>query len=169
MGILSLLSKTGSNQCFLTCNQLKFQVACPGYASRSPGRADTVQNPDGVAAEERAVVKSMNSGLYGPLGVPATPLGPGIPVRCCPRSNSQKIVLDKSGILYFSGSSWSITPRTSLVSSLFPSSIGGAAWQVPIVRASKEGSLRPRVARAQGIVRQALIFFLLPFLHFPQY
>jgi hypothetical protein len=30
---------------------------------------------------------------------------------------------------------------------------GVAAWRFPIVRASNEGSLRPRVARAQGIVR----------------
>ena len=31
--------------------------------------------------------------------------------------------------------------------------LGGAAWRFPIVRASNEGLLRPRVARAQGIAR----------------
>jgi hypothetical protein len=31
------------------------------------------------------------------------------------------------------------------------SSIGVAAWRIPIVRASNEGRLRPRVARTQGI------------------
>ena len=28
-----------------------------------------------------------------------------------------------------------------------------AAWLIPVVRASNEGSLRPRVARAQGMTR----------------
>ncbi len=35
----------------------------------------------------------------------------------------------------------------------------GALWRFPIVRASNEGSPRPRVARAQGIARPLFSFF----------
>jgi hypothetical protein len=45
--------------------------------------------------------------------------------------------------------------RHSAVPSL--SVAGKAAWRFPIVRASNEGSPRPRVARAQGITRPSVL------------
>ena len=66
------------------------------------------------------------------------------------------------GYSTFPRSSWSMVfRRPSSPLPLFPSSnrsIAGVAWRFPNVRASNEGSPRPRVARAEGIARPAPSF-----------
>lgn len=70
-----LLSKTGRNPCLLVPNPLKSVVAYSGCESRSPGCADAVLNPDGVAAYNSAGAKGVNSWYSQPFGASMKPMG----------------------------------------------------------------------------------------------